>query len=373
MIRRYLKIYPSIYYTKHVKTAPEVNEHSVVLKKDYVFNQYGGQEIFLNNKLKKGQDENQVKRVYYFKLWNALTEQNFTLFENTIQQFLNEGHKYDEVVYSILLHSYVLNHRRKNEHAYLVIEEMKRSYMHPAIIKLNERMINSFLELEMIFCEPSKSLWMNVCRLAWETSIKLNRERKRKLKEKLKLMPPKDVLTLTREDLKLMLKKEYEDALLDMVDTMALEEGSSYDHMLIGNDEMDDSIGEVGGGEEGGVTQSTHLPEGLKYPLLAPSERGNKGTYDDELFDFHNNSVDGMLYPRDGTESVRDCFSFLYGQGTGGGEEEGALDDGELQSFTDVGREDPLNDDETDDETDDSFEDNEDFDIQLLKKYYNFK
>ncbi|GAB65149.1 hypothetical protein PCYB_051670 [Plasmodium cynomolgi strain B] len=216
MIRRYLKIYPSIYYTKHVKTAPEVNEHSVVLKKDYVFNQYGGQEVFLNNKLKKGQDENEVKRIYYFKLWNALTEYNFTLFENTIQQFLNEGHKYDEVVYSILIHSYVLNHKKKNEN--------------------------------MIFCEPSKSLWINICRLAWETSIKLNRERKRKLKEKLKLMPPKDVLTLTREDLKLMLKKEYEEALLNMVDTMALEDESSYDdHVLIGNDEMDDSIGVVGG------------------------------------------------------------------------------------------------------------------------------
>ncbi|EUD67071.1 hypothetical protein C922_02655 [Plasmodium inui San Antonio 1] len=377
MIRRYLKIYPSIYYTKHVKTAPEVNEQSVLLKKDYVFNQYGGQEVFLNNKLKKGQDENEVKRIYYFKLWNALTEYNFTLFENTIQQFLNEGHKYDEVVYSILIHSYVLNHKKKNENAYLVIEEMKRSYMHPAIIKLNERMINSFLELEMIFCEPSKSLWINICRLVWETSIKLNRERKRKLKEKLKLMPPNDVLTLTREDLKLMLKKEYEEALLNMVDTMALEDDSSYDHVLIGNDEMDDSMGEVVSGEEGGVTQSTHLPEGLNHLLLAPAERRNKHTYDDELYDFHNDSTDWMHYPRDGAESFKDGFSFLYGQGTGEGEEEGSLDDGELQSFMDVGRENPLNDDvlenAKEDETDDSFEDNEDFDIQLLRKYYNFK
>ncbi|ANQ06753.1 Uncharacterized protein PCOAH_00010540 [Plasmodium coatneyi] len=377
MIRRYLKIYPSIYYTKHVKTAPEVNEHSTLLKKDYVFNQYGGQEIFLNNKLKKGQDENEVKRIYYFKLWNALTEHNFTLFENTIQQFLNEGHKYDEVIYSILIHSYVLNHKKKNENAYLVIEEMKRSYMHPAIIKFNERMINSFLELEMIFCEPSKSLWINICRLAWETSIKLNRERKRKLKEKLKLMPPQEVLTLTREDLKLMLKKEYEDALLNMVDTMALEDESSYDHVLIGNDEMDDSVGEVVDGEEGRVTQKTHLSEGLNHPLLAPPGGSNKHIYYDELYDYHSGSTDGMHYPRDDTENFKDGFPSLYGQGTGGGEEEGALDDGEFQSFMNVGREDPLNDDvlenANEDETEDSFEDNEDFDIQLLKKYYNFK
>ncbi|KJP89555.1 hypothetical protein AK88_00766 [Plasmodium fragile] len=379
MIRRYLKIYPSIYYTKHVKTAPEVNEHSVQLKKDYVFNQYGGQEVFLNNKLKKGQDENEVKRIYYFKLWNALTEHNFTLFENTIQQFLNEGHKYDEVVYSILIHSYVLNHKKKNENAYLVIEEMKRSYMHPAIIKLNERMINSFLELEMIFCEPSKSLWINICRLVWETSIKLNRERKRKLKEKLQLMPPQDVLTLTMEDLKLMLKKEYEDALLNMVDTMVLEDESSYDHVLIGNDEMDDSIGEVVGGEEGAVlTQRTHLPQRLNHPLISPAEGNSQHTYDDELYDFHNDSADGMhYYSRDGTESFNAGSPLLYGQGTGQGEEESALGDRELQSFMDVGLEHQLNDDalenENEDETDDSFDDNEDFDIQLLKKYYNFK
>ncbi|CAA9990223.1 conserved Plasmodium protein, unknown function [Plasmodium knowlesi strain H] len=399
MIKRYLKIYPSIYYTKHVKTAPEVNEHSTLLKKDYVFNQYGGQEVFLNNKLKKGQDENQVKRIYYFKLWNALTEHNFTLFENTIQQFLNEGHKYDEVIYSILVHSYVLNHKKKNENAYLVIEEMKRSYMHPAIIKFNERMINSFLELEMIFCEPSKSLWINICRLAWETSIKLNRERKRKLKEKLKLMPPQDVLTLTKEDLKLMLMKEYEDALLNMVDTMVLEDESSYDHVLIGNEEMDDSIGEIVDGGEGGVTQKAHLPQGLNHPLLAQPDERNKHTYNHEQFHFHNDSADGMYYPRDGTENFKDGFSFLYGQGTGQGEVEGTLGDGDFQSFMEVGREDPLNKDvlenanedgtedsfednedgtedsfeDNEDETEDSFEDNEDFDIQLLKKYYNLK
>ncbi|GAW79660.1 hypothetical protein, conserved [Plasmodium gonderi] len=360
MIKRYLKIYPSIYYTKHVNTAPEVNEHSIILKKDYVFNQNGRQQVFLNNKLKKGNNENEIKRIYYFKLWNSLTEYNFTLFENIIQQFLNEGHKYDEVIYSILTHSFILNHRKRNEHAYLVIEEMKRSYMHPAIIKINERMINSFLELEMIFCEPSKSLWINICRLVWETSIKLNRERKRKLKEKLNLLPPNDVLKLTREDLKIMLKKEYEDTLLSMIDTMSLEvDGDAeYEHLLIGNDEKIDSIREPFIGETEDI-RKVHPQVDRKHFIEAQSQSDDLLSCNDEPYYINDSRANQMYYLSDEDENS------------------GVVNDGMYQKFMNVSMENQYNNDAIEsmdeDENYDSFEDNEDFDIQLLKKYYNFK
>lgn len=233
MIKRFLKIYPSIYFTKHTCIAPEIKESTNILKKDLVFNPVENKKIYLNNKLKNQNSVNEIKRVYYFKLWNALTQYNFTLFENTIQQYLNEGYKYDEVIYTLLVHSYILNHKKKKENAYLVIEEMKRAYMHPTIIKINERMVNSFAELEIIFCEPTKNLWINICRFIWEISIKLNRERKRKLREQLALLHPNEVLKLTKDHLKTLLKKEYEENLLNTMETLNVDSDIPYDHMLI--------------------------------------------------------------------------------------------------------------------------------------------
>ncbi|VWU48443.1 conserved protein, unknown function [Hepatocystis sp. ex Piliocolobus tephrosceles] len=415
MIKRYLKIYPSIYFTKHIYNAPEINENLEFLKKDYVFNQYGNKKVFLNNKLKKNNNENEIKRVYYFKLWNALTEYNFTLFENTIQQFLNEGHKYDEVIYSILVHSYILNHKKKNENAYLVIEEMKRCYMHPAVININQRMINSFLELEIIFCEPSKSLWINICRFIWETSIKLNRSRKRKLKEKLNLLTPNEVLKLTKEDLKLMLKKEYEEAIINMIDTISLDDESPYyEHMRIENYEdkhgtyeyLKDSHNEINHIEGNKIEQT------LPFPSLDFAQTNEKNilncenakilNYDNEQMHLNNvdhvdnvNSVDNdniytTLYNVENEYSKNDFF-FSFKQNdinynTSNTKNDAEEEMGEKkhklhfntnskknnEMFENVVDSDDL-DNEGDDNDYESFTDNEDFDIQLLKKYFNMK
>ncbi|KEG00900.1 hypothetical protein YYE_04346 [Plasmodium vinckei vinckei] len=347
MIKRYLKVYPSIYYTKHVYSAPQVSSNGEVVKKDYVFNQYGKEGIHLNNKLKKGNDKNAIKRVYYFKLWNALTQYNFTLFENIIQQFLNEGHMYDEVIYSIIVHSYVLNHRKKVENAYLVIEEMKRCYMHPAIIKINERMINSYLELEMIFCEPSKSLWMNICRLTWEVSIKLNRERKRKLKEKLNLLPPNEVLKLTKEDLKLMLKKEYEDSLVNMIDTMSLDNETPYEHMMIEESQI---YNEKENEEEN--TPSLSLLG--KDMTIIDNHNENSSIY----VDAQSNYIDGKI-----KQDENDIYMLLKN------------DTHNVQSMSDWdddwGGDD--GDEKEENEKEETYGNDEDFDIQLLEKYYNRK
>ncbi|KYN99335.1 hypothetical protein PRSY57_0823800 [Plasmodium reichenowi] len=373
MIKRYLKIYPSIYFTKHVYTAPEIDGSKDLLKKDYVFNQYvNKKEIFLNNKLKKGNCENEIKRIYYFKLWNAMVEHNFTLFENIIHQYLNEGYKYDEVIYSIMTHAYILNHKKKNENAYLVIEEMKRAFMHPIIIKINERMINCFLELELIFCEPSKSLWINVCRFIWETSIKLNRERRRKLKDKLNLLEPNQVLKLTKEDVKKLVKKEYEETLLSMMDTLYLDGEDPYDHILIDKKENYIKI------------------ENQKDRNFFPSN-------DNELTCLNNNHIynDNINYLKgnienDTSENVNSFMFSILNEGKNKTIEQeiNYRDDYNLNNndymtkITNTNNDNNImmnmeNEDmyETDekDEYYESFDDAEDFDIQLLKKYYNLK
>ncbi|SOV75678.1 conserved Plasmodium protein, unknown function [Plasmodium sp. gorilla clade G3] len=374
MIKRYLKIYPSIYFTKHVYTAPEIDGSKDVLKKDYVFNQYvNKKEIFLNNKLKKGNCENEIKRIYYFKLWNAMVEYNFTLFENLIQQYLNEGYIYDEVIYSIMTQAYILNHKKKKENAYLVIEEMKRAFMHPIIVKINERMINCFLELELIFCEPSKSLWINVCRFIWETSMKLNRERRRKLKEKLNLLEPNQVLKLTKEDIKKLVKKEYEETLLSMMDTLSLDGEDPYDHILFDSKENYKKI------------------ENHKEVNFFPSN-------DNEITCVNNNHIynDNINYLKesveknDTSENVNNfMFSILNEEKNKAIEREiNYQDDNDLNNndyttkmmnansnnniMMKMENEDMYETEEKD-EYYESFDDEEDFDIQLLKKYYNLK
>ncbi|KYO00836.1 hypothetical protein PGSY75_0824500 [Plasmodium gaboni] len=378
MIKRYLKIYPSIYFTKHVYTAPEIDGSKDVLKKDYVFNQYvNKKEIFLNNKLKKGNCENEIKRIYYFKLWNAMIEHNFTLFENLIQQYLNEGYKYDEVIYSIMTHAYILNHKKKNENAYLVIEEMKRAFMHPIIIKINERMINCFLELELIFCEPSKSLWINVCRFIWETSMKLNRERRRKLRDKLNLLEPNQVLKLTKEDIKKLVKKEYEETLLSMMDTLSLDGEDPYDHIFIDSKE---NYMKIENHKEGNFFPSND------NEITYANNNNNNNIYNDNI-NYLKENIQNIQ--NETSENVNSFMFSLLNEGKNKTIEReiNYQDDYNLNNndyMTKIKYENNNNtmmmmeneeiyETEEKDEYYESFDDEEDFDIQLLKKYYNFK
>lgn len=331
MSKRFLKVYPSVHFTKHTHLAPQIKESTDYLKKDYVFSQENSKNIFLNNKLKKGDNINEIKRVYYFKLWHALTDYNFTLFENVIQQFLNEGFKYDETVYTLLVHSYILNHKKKNENAFLVIEEMKRAYMHPVIIKANERMLNSFLELEILFCEPSKNLWINILRLLFETSIKLNRERRRKLRETLSVLPPNEVLKLTSEDLKMYLRKEYEDHLLNSIDSLHVDSDQPYEHMVL------ESYNEK------------HKIENHSLPS-----------------DVMNTSIEGDSFPE------KDLLSLSNESVTNNGNTNNSMNyeiSDEIENevnHMNAG----LSENEEDTYNED---DGEDFDIHLLKKYFHFK
>lgn len=224
---------------------------------------------------------------------------------------------------------------------------MKRCYMHPAIIKINERMINSYLELEMIFCEPSKSLWMNVCRLTWEVSIKLNRERKRKLKEKLNSLPPNEVLKLTKDDLKLMLKKEYEYSLANMIDTISLDNETPYEHMLI-------EESEVYNGKKNEEENKQSLSLLGNDMIIVDNKNENSSIY----VDIKSNYIDDKI-----KQDETDISMFLKN------------DLHHIQNICD------WNDDwsgvddneKEEDEHQESYENDEDFDIQLLKKYYNRK
>eukprot|EP00922_Rhytidocystis_sp_ex-Travisia-forbesii_P066169 GHVS01098241.1.p1 GENE.GHVS01098241.1~~GHVS01098241.1.p1 ORF type:complete len:283 (-),score=32.01 GHVS01098241.1:500-1348(-) len=81
---------------------------------------------------------NALKKTFHHLIWKALYTCNWDKWEQLFTRFRSLGLPYDEVSYTLKLHGYVLSHRHKSEKAYLVIEEMKKAQMHPAVIRLNE-------------------------------------------------------------------------------------------------------------------------------------------------------------------------------------------------------------------------------------------
>eukprot|EP00397_Hematodinium_sp_SG-2012_P065698 GEMP01096243.1.p1 GENE.GEMP01096243.1~~GEMP01096243.1.p1 ORF type:complete len:170 (+),score=28.44 GEMP01096243.1:249-758(+) len=111
------------------------------------------------------------------------------------------GIPYDEVTYTFLIHGYILSHRHRSENAYLVLEEMRQARIHPAFIRLNERLVNSYFELLELKCRPTASAWQNLCRLCWQAAKRYQKKRIKNLKKELEALPANDVLRLTPEDI----------------------------------------------------------------------------------------------------------------------------------------------------------------------------
>ncbi|KAL8270458.1 hypothetical protein Esti_005605 [Eimeria stiedai] len=176
------------------------------------------------------------------------------------------GLKYDEVTYTLKLHGYILCHRQKPEKAFLVIEEMKAAGMHPAIIRLNEAVLTRLLsargrihnagrrmsgfegatwvyvcgvspvhlsapqnlgivisqmELQDIFCGLPADAYQNLCKLAFHSAIKVQRQRRMRLRERLLATPPQKLFAMTYRDV-LALLDEQERALCFPDDALSL-------------------------------------------------------------------------------------------------------------------------------------------------------
>eukprot|EP00434_Breviolum_minutum_P033634 symbB.v1.2.029761.t2/scaffold3294.1/size59574/2 len=109
---------------------------------------------------------------------------------------------YDETAYTLLLHGYVLSHRHQSENAYLVLDEMKKAETHPALVRLNERMLNSVFELQELGLRPEAALWQNVVRLCFHCSVRFQKKRRKRLKQELKELEPDDALALDEDNIR---------------------------------------------------------------------------------------------------------------------------------------------------------------------------
>lgn len=136
----------------------------------------------------------------HLAIWTDMVDSNWSSWERRFWDLRERRIPYDEVTYTLLLHGYLLSHRHSAENAYLVLEEMKRAETHPALVRLNERLLNSAFELRELGVQPEASRWQNVVRLCWHCSIRFQKKRRRRLYDELEALEPDDVLALGADD-----------------------------------------------------------------------------------------------------------------------------------------------------------------------------
>ncbi|KAF4725133.1 hypothetical protein FOZ63_016918 [Perkinsus olseni] len=119
----------------------------------------------------------------------------------------------DETSYSLLAHGYILSHRHTASSALMVIQEMKEADMHPALVKLNERFIHGYLELQDLGLTPEKTAWQTVLRTCWQCAVRLKRKRLQRVKTYLKdRVHVEDMYKLDRSDVRALIAAEHHQA-----------------------------------------------------------------------------------------------------------------------------------------------------------------
>ena len=91
----------------------------------------------------------ELRKKIYRKIWHAMCYYDWSLWERYFWELKDRAIPYDETAYTLLLHGYMQSHRHQSENAYHVLEEMKKAETHPALVRLNERMMNSCFELQV--------------------------------------------------------------------------------------------------------------------------------------------------------------------------------------------------------------------------------
>jgi len=145
-------------------------------------------------------------------MWAALVRRDWDAFEEETRNFRKFGISMDEVSYSLLAHSFLLSHRQPSSAALLVIEEMKTADMHPAVVRLNERLILSQLELQDLGVRPTSYAWQNLTRLCWMSAARLRNSRLKRVREKLNCLASDTLFQLEKGVAREMIAAEHAEA-----------------------------------------------------------------------------------------------------------------------------------------------------------------
>jgi hypothetical protein len=144
-----------------------------------------------------------------WRLWNAIAEKDWNRWESVIDLYKQHSLPLDEVSYSLVMHGYLLSHHHPASVALMVLEGMKQDDIHPAIVKLNETLLNTYFELSDLGIRSSANGWQNLARLTWMSAARLRKKRMQRVRHHLQSLPTSEVLKLTSADVQRLISAEH--------------------------------------------------------------------------------------------------------------------------------------------------------------------
>ena len=175
-----------------------------------------------------------VRKRLDWRLWNAMAEKDWVRWESVVDLFKQHNLPLDEVSYTLVLHGYLLSHHHPGSVALMVIEGMKKDNIHPAIVKLNEGLVNSYFELLDLGIRSSANGWQNLARLSWMSAARLRKKRMQRVRKHIESLPTAEVLKLTTVDVQKLIEAEHALAqIMASEDLIPLASGSEDDQTLL--------------------------------------------------------------------------------------------------------------------------------------------
>lgn len=155
------------------------------------------------------EDIPELRRKLDFRLWNSLANRDWERWEGVADLYSQHSLPMDEVSYTLMCHGYLMSHHDPCSVALLVLDRMKHEKVHPAVVKLNENLLNSFFELSELGVKSRSNSWINVARLAWMSAARLRKKRMDRVREHLEKLPTEDVLKLSSGDVTSLIDSEH--------------------------------------------------------------------------------------------------------------------------------------------------------------------
>eukprot|EP00928_Gymnodinium_smaydae_P010016 TRINITY_DN13760_c1_g3_i1.p1 TRINITY_DN13760_c1_g3~~TRINITY_DN13760_c1_g3_i1.p1 ORF type:complete len:331 (+),score=63.05 TRINITY_DN13760_c1_g3_i1:63-1055(+) len=130
------------------------------------------------------------------RIWRAMKAGDWGLWERLFWELRDRRIPHDEATYAMLIHGYLLSHRHSAENAFVVLEEMRQAEVHPALVRLQERLVRTAFDLKELDARPDGLLWLHLVRMSWYCARRFQKKRQRRLRNELSALAPDEVLAL---------------------------------------------------------------------------------------------------------------------------------------------------------------------------------
>ncbi|PFH33603.1 hypothetical protein BESB_078190 [Besnoitia besnoiti] len=126
----------------------------------------------------------QKKNALHKRIWGALRKKKFRVFEDAMAELEAANLRPDEVTFTLHLYGTLLSSRHENQQAWEVLEQMKAAKVHPTLVRYNERVLTSFMELAALDAEPHPDNIKKLLRASWLLAALVRNRRQRYIARK---------------------------------------------------------------------------------------------------------------------------------------------------------------------------------------------